>query len=142
MPRATAIEGAAEFVRACRTRGWPVYVVSHKTEFAGYDETRTNLRDAALAWMRANRVFDADGFGLSPADVFFEGTRQEKIARIRVLGCTHFIDDLEEVFCEPSFPHDTERLLLARHLPQASDSRIRVMTDWRSLCDYFFSAHA
>ena len=142
MPRATAIAGAAEFVRACRARGWPVYVVSHKTEFAGYDETRTNLRDAARGWMRANRLFDPDGFGLSPADVYFESTREDKIARIRSLRCTHFIDDLEEVFCEPSFPNDTERLLLARHAPAPRDARVRVMPDWPSLRDYFFHAHA
>jgi hypothetical protein len=141
MARAEAIDGAAEFVRDCRSRGWRVYVVSHKTEFAGYDETRTNLRDAALAWMRANGFFETSGFDLNPADVFFESTREEKIARIRALGCTHFIDDLEEVFCEPTFPADTERLLFSSHA-SAADPCIRVMTDWATVRDYFFSAHA
>ena len=31
--------------------------------------------------------------------------------RIRALGCTHFIDDLEEVFLEPSFPSDVHKIL-------------------------------
>jgi hypothetical protein len=44
--------------------------------------------------------------------VYFEGTRTEKIARIVALGCTHFIDDLEEVFDDPAFPSGVERLLL------------------------------
>lgn len=141
MPHAEAIEGAAEFVRACRRRAWPVYVVSHKTEFAGYDETRTNLRDAARDWMRANRFFETSGFGLNPTDVFFESTRDDKIERIRTLGCTHFIDDLEEVFCEPSFPSGTERLLFAQRAVSA-DTRIRIMADWSSLHDYFFRDRA
>jgi hypothetical protein len=142
MPRAVAIAGADAFVRECRRRGWRVYVVSHKTEFAGYDETRTNLRDAAREWMQTNGFFDTCRFGLTPGDVFFESTREDKIARIRALGCTHFIDDLEEVFCEPSFPHDTERLLYARPASAPTDARIRVMTDWLALGDYFFGAHA
>jgi hypothetical protein len=141
MPRAELIAGAARFVQACREHGWPIYVVSHKTEFAGYDDTRTNLRDAARAWMWANGFFDGGGFGLQPGDVFFEGTREDKVARIRALGCTHFIDDLEEVFCEPTFPSGTERLLLS-HRTSVSDDRIRVLTDWAELHDYFFGAHA
>ena len=141
MASARLIDGADAFVRECRRRQWPVYVVSHKTEFAGYDITKTNLRDAARAWMRANGFFDADGLGLSADAVFFERTRETKIARIRSLACTHFIDDLEEVFREASFPESTERLLFdASGTPD--DRRIRVMPDWQSLCDYFFDARA
>ncbi len=141
MSRARLIDGAEAFVRQCRARGWPLYVVSHKTEFAGCDTTRTNLRDAARTWMHANGFFDPAGIGLSAAAVFFESTRAEKIARILALDCTHFIDDLEEVFHEPSFPDTTERLLLAAGVTVV-DERIRVMPDWPALCDYFFGARA
>src|SRR5947207_3905953 len=75
MPRARLIEDARTFVRACHDRGIPVYVIGHKTEYAAYDDTRTNLRTAALEWMRANRFFDADGLGLRPEHVFFEDSR-------------------------------------------------------------------
>jgi hypothetical protein len=111
MGRAQLMPGAEEFIRACRSRGWPVYIVSHKTEFAGYDETGTNLRDAALAWMASQGFFGRAGLGFSRDQVFFEGTRGEKIERIRALRCTHFIDDLEEVFLEPSFPPDIRKCL-------------------------------
>jgi len=141
MSRAELLPGAAEFVRACRAHGWRVYIVSHKTEFAGYDDTRTNLRDAARAWMTARAFFEPAGLLLNPHDVFFEGTRDAKIERIASLGCTHFIDDLEEVFSEPSFPAATERFLLSQRsaLP---DDRIHVVNDWSVLRDYFFGAHA
>ena len=111
MAQAQLMAGATEFIRACRARTWPVYIVSHKTEFAGYDETRTNLRDAAVAWMTAQKFFDPDGLGFSEGQVFFEGTRDAKIARIKSLGCTHFIDDLEEVFLEPAFPAGVQKCL-------------------------------
>jgi hypothetical protein len=113
MAQARLMAGAAEFIRECRARAWPVYIVSHKTEFAAYDDTRTNLRDAALAWMTSQRFFEPDGLGFSRDQVFFEGTRDAKIGRIRALACTHFIDDLEEVFLEPSFPAGVHKFLFS-----------------------------
>src|SRR5436190_2214352 len=53
MAEAKVIEGVPQFFAACRKRGIPVHIISHKTEFANYDDTRTNLRQTALAWMRA-----------------------------------------------------------------------------------------
>jgi hypothetical protein len=111
MADAQLMSGAADFIRKCRAHAWPLYVVSHKTEFSGYDDTRTNLREAALAWMASQRFFDRDGLGFSKDQVFFEGTREAKIVRIKSLGCTHFIDDLEEVFLEPTFPEGVQKFL-------------------------------
>jgi hypothetical protein len=140
MPQARLIAGACDFVRACHGHGWAVYVVSHKTEFAGYDETRTNLREAALRWMTAQRFFEADGLGLETSHVFFEGTRDSKIERIRSLGCTHFIDDLEEVFLEPGFPTRVRKLLYAPDAVRDVSSEIKVMPSWPAIHDYFFAA--
>ena len=120
MPEAELMAGAAEFIRECRARRWPLYVVSHKTEFAGYDDTRTNLRDAARQWMASRGFFSPSGLGFSTDDVFFEGTRDAKIRRIEALGCTHFIDDLEEVFLEPTFPLGVKKLLFGSW-PQVHD---------------------
>jgi hypothetical protein len=140
MPQARMVAGVCEFVRACRDRRLTVYVVSHKTEFAGYDETRTNLRQAALDWMRAQRFFDAEGLGLEPADVFFESTRDEKIERIRLLGCTHFIDDLEEVLVDPAFPARIVKILYAPDAALDAAGEIKVMPSWPAIHDYFFAA--
>ena len=103
-----------QFIRRCRQAGDAVVVVSHKTEFANYDETRTNLRVAALEWMTAHRFFEREGLGLDCGDVYFESTRSDKIARIVAIGCSHFIDDLEEVFLEPSFPPQVRKIICTR----------------------------
>ncbi len=42
-----------------------VFIVSHKTEYAGYDETRTNLRTAALEWMTSHHFFEPHGLDLA-----------------------------------------------------------------------------
>jgi hypothetical protein len=138
MGEARLIEGVREFAKLCKKHRVQVCIVSHKTEYANYDETRTNLRAAALSWMMSNRFFDAEGLGLSQGDVYFEATRQEKIGRIRSLGCTHFVDDLEETFLEDSFPADVEKILYAPHVQHGLLQRVRVVTTWEEISDYFF----
>jgi hypothetical protein len=140
MPQAQLIAGAREFVRACRSRGFDIYIVSHKTEFAGYDETGTNLRDAAISWMAAQGFFERGGLGFDRAQVFFEPTRDAKIERIRGLHCTHFIDDLEEVFLEPGFPPDVRKLLYAPGGASTASREIDVMPSWPAIHDHFFAA--
>ena len=97
-------KGAERFLKTCEERKINVYIVSHKTEYSDFDADHINLRQAALDWMVANHFFTEDGLGLRRDQVYFETTRLEKIGRLRSLGCTHFIDDLEEVFTEEMFP--------------------------------------
>jgi hypothetical protein len=66
------------------------------------------------------------------ADVYFESTRAEKLARIAELALTHFIDDLEEVLTDPDFPPDVERILFADGAQPVSPSYISCST-WRDI---------
>lgn len=140
MRDAQPIEGVEEFIGRCRTAGIPVCIVSHKTEFASYDETRTNLRTAALEWMRMHRFFEPAGLGLDRDSVYFESTRIDKIERIRRVGCSHFIDDLEEVFLEPSFPDGVLKILYSPQSTSMPAAGVRLMPSWRALCDDFFGS--
>jgi hypothetical protein len=142
MRQARLTEGAGEFLVRCRAAGLAVFIVSHKTEYAACDETRTNLRTAALDWMDAHGLFGPEGPGLSRHRVFFESTRAEKIARIRDIGCSHFIDDLEEVLLDPAFPTHVHKLLYAPHGTSVSARAMCVMQSWHSLCNYFFDGCA
>jgi hypothetical protein len=138
MSGATAFEGSENFLRHCSEHGTKAVIVSHKTHFATLDGKPVDLRESALAWMKAKKFFAADGCGLSPDDVFFESTRSEKIGRIRSLGCTHFIDDLAEVLAEKSFPRDVAKLLFAPHGASAGSEEIKVFKTWRELDQFFF----
>ena len=126
MKDAELIGGVEGFLMRCRSKGIPVRIVSHKTEFGHFDPDHMNLREVARDWMGRKGFFDPNGFGLSPGDVFFEATREEKVARIGALGCTHFIDDLEEVFREPGFPAQTKQYLFA---PGAGNSWDEIADD-------------
>jgi hypothetical protein len=137
--QARLIEGVRAFFEHCRRAGVPVRIISHKTEFAAWNEAGANLRSAALGWMEAQHFFSDQGLGLSPTDVVFESTRAEKIERIRQLGCTHFIDDLEETFLEPAFPPHVEKILFAPAGARALPPGVRRVNNWQEIDAYFFN---
>lgn len=138
MGEAKLIDGVRMFFELCKQHRVVVYIISHKTEYASFDRARTNLWVASMIWMRENGFFETDGMGMSLQDVYFESTRREKIDRIRQLGCTHFIDDLEEIFLEDSFPRDVEKILYAPNMQLSSLGGVRVFTTWTEINDYFF----
>jgi hypothetical protein len=108
---ALAAEGALDFIRRARAAGAQLSIVSHKSAFAHIGTTDVNLREAARGWLRRSGMVGPDM--IREGEVYFEDTRAAKIARIISLGCTHFIDDLEEVFGDAAFPAGVERMLLA-----------------------------
>lgn len=130
MGEADLIEGAAAFLNWCRDTGAAVKIVSHKTEFGHMDPDRVNLRDAARGWLAAKGFFDPDGFALSPDDVHFESTREEKVGRIAEFDFDVFIDDLWEVFDEDGFPDQTRQVLLERHGHDVPISSCLVCRHW------------
>lgn len=135
---AQLVDGVTEFLRLCRKHSVATYIISHKTEYATADETDTNLREAALNWMDLKGFFNSDGLGLQKAHVYFETTRLAKIDRIRSLGCTHFIDDLEETFLEDSFPEYVEKILYAPYSETFEPNRVKSIKSWTEIIHYFF----
>ena len=134
MPEAELKPGVGWFLLFCKARKIPVSIVSHKTEYSPRDPARIPLRPAALQWMTAKGFFDSNVYGLKEERVFFESTRRQKVERIESLGCTHFVDDLLEVFQEENFPRDVEKLLYdPEDLDQQSTESIDVHKSWSSI---------
>jgi hypothetical protein len=136
MNSATAFPGAIRFFERCHQSGYRVQIVSHKTETAWLDGSQVYLREAALRWLESHGFLST--LGLSKENVFFETTRQEKVSRISTLGCTHFIDDLPEVFAENHFPSQTQRLLFSPHPRYSPHPGIQVAESWEDLGRRFF----
>jgi len=135
MGEAVPFPGAMEFFRAARLRGVELFIVSHKTRYSNYDTFKVDLREAALAWMERNGFFDPSGLAFSRDHVFFADSRAEKIARISALGCGVFIDDLEEVFVDPSFPTGVARVLFTAEA-SVDDRAIIVRNSWPDIARY------
>ncbi len=110
---ASMCDGVEAFLRRCRVQGRLVAIVSHKTRYGHHDRSRVDLRAAALDWMRSRGIVGAGEFSIPSEQIFFEDTRRDKLARIAALGCTHFIDDLEEVLLDPAFPARVTRILFS-----------------------------
>jgi len=101
--------GAAEFLSACRALRHEIHVVSHKTEYAVVDPSRTPLRTAAINWMEKNGIFET--FGVSRSNIHFASTFQDKLGLIRDLRPDVFVDDLIEVLAAQDFPDEVVRIL-------------------------------
>lgn len=135
---AAMFEGVDTFLCRCRDEGHEVFVVSHKTEFGHFDPERVNLREAALEWMTRRGFFRADGYAIPAENVFFESTRADKLRRIAMLGCTHFIDDLEEVLSDPAFPPIHRVLFASGHIPSGAPS-YPICATWKKIEAEVFS---
>lgn len=137
MIAAKLIEGVDAFLRRCRRTGQVVFVISHKTEYGHGDPEHINLRQAALAWMASHGFFADTGYGLTRENVFFEGTREAKLARIEALNCDVFIDDLDEVLSAPTFPAGVRRILFAQTLNGDDTGLVRCRT-WAEIHEAVF----
>lgn len=132
MFQAKLIEGVQYFFLSCHKQGIPIFIISHKTQFAAQDKERYDLHRAAKRWMKEKGFFQEDR-------VFFEPHRQKKIERIKAVGCTHFIDDLEEIFLDKTFPQDVQKILYAPHSSPKITQDVLVKGSWKAIYDEFFT---
>lgn len=130
LSRARLFDGVEACLATARAQGAALSVVSHKTDYGHFDASRTSLRQAALGWLEANGAFSPDGLGFSRERVYFEETRERKIARIDAIACDVFIDDLPEVLLDSKFPVQTRRLWFANGAAAEADGRFPAFDTW------------
>lgn len=130
---AELLSGVKEFFARCKSFSIETYIISHKTEFANYDTTNTNLRWAALDFLKKNNLIDSEKYGIKSSNIYFESTRIEKIKRIREKKCVVFIDDLEETFAEATFPKDITKILFDPHYLYQNYNEITVCHSWHNI---------
>jgi cell division FtsZ-interacting protein ZapD len=63
--------GLLEFVFRARSLGHQLSIVSHKSEFGHFDESRVPLRTAALTWLQIKRVVGELPAQIKPNEVYF-----------------------------------------------------------------------
>jgi len=109
MGEARAYDGMKDTIAAFKLTGHQVFIVSHKTKhpFMGpaYD-----LHQSARNWVDLNLVI-GDTRLFEPEAIFYELTKEEKIARVQALGCDLFIDDLPEILAMEGFAANMRKIL-------------------------------
>ena len=127
--------GVRAFLAQCRQRGIPVSVISHKTPQPVLGPAH-DLHQAAHEWLARQAFYDAETTGLSAEQVYFEPTKQEKLARIRATGCTHFVDDLPEFLEESEFPTGVARILFDPAGAHPAAGPFHRVTSWDAITAY------
>lgn len=131
--------GFYEFLYLSKLRGHQIFIVSHKTEFGHFDEEKISLRKQAVRWMQNKAIIGNDCFSIRQINVFFESTRQEKIARIKSLNCTHFIDDLYAVLANSDFPN-IHKIGFRLNLNNSQEESIVRCSSWREITNYVYGS--
>jgi hypothetical protein len=130
--------GVMDFISRCRSVGICIHIVSHKTAYSNLLGGGVNFREAATRWMQNQGFFDPARAGLGVDQIHYESTREDKVSRIRWLGCTDFIDDLEETFLEDSFPKDVNKVLFNPHAEPVQARDVRNCSHWSQIQDLIF----
>jgi hypothetical protein len=132
MNEAQACPGAIATLTALTRAGVGMFIISHKTR-TPYRGATHDLHAAARGWLEQNGFFDPAQVGLTPERVFFEPTKEAKLARIASVGCTHFVDDLPEILFHPAFPASVERILYDPDHAAIPPGPCQRLTHWEEL---------
>lgn len=110
--------------------GHTLAIISHKTKYPYLGEPY-DLHAAASAWIEAKLCNQTIPL-FNPTNIFFELTKDEKIARIQQFDCDIFIDDLPEILLAQQFPNKTQKFLFdpENHHQAISDSTIKRVSSW------------
>lgn len=132
--------GVIPFLYWAKAAGIELAIVSQKTIYPFRGE-RHNLHNAARRWI-LDKLHGADG-SLIPADlVFFEQTKEAKLARVGSLSCTYFIDDLPEILLAPTFPAGVTSLWFDSAGAEESAPGLTRMESWNQIRSFIEDAWA
>lgn len=109
MLEAQMFSGVKESFRRAKILGHSIFIVSHKTQFP-FKGPKYNLHESAMEWIKEVKLFDEETDD-NLKNVFFEVTKEDKLNRIKYIGCQIFIDDLPEILTDPVFSSTTQKIL-------------------------------
>ena len=110
MDLARPYEGFSEFIATARAAAHDLFIVSHKTRFPMLGP-KYDMHDAARRFLRDRNLSGRIAVPLT--QIFFEETKEQKIARVAALDVDVFIDDLPEILNMPGLPDRCRRILFA-----------------------------
>lgn len=127
--------GVEDFVAAARKAGHDVFIVSHKTRHPILGP-KHDMHAAARGFLEARALIGRAM--VPPGNVYFELTKEQKVARAAALDVDVFIDDLPEILAMPGFPSQMRPVLFdpdGHHAenPAQNTIRCRCWQDVRAL---------
>lgn len=130
MVEADAFPGAIDFIKGAASQGIELAIVSHRTRHPALGPAH-DLHAAGQNWI-AHHLTE-NGTRLIPTErVFFETTKEAKVARIAAAGCQWFVDDLPEILQRAYFPASVRPLLFDPQQDHGGTG-LEAVTHWDSL---------
>ena len=102
--------GFAEFIGIAQAAGHTLFIVSHKTRHPILGP-KHDMHAAARAFLSDRGITGEGTARIDCRRVFFELSKEEKVARAADLGVDMFIDDLPEILSMPGFPPGMRKIL-------------------------------
>lgn len=122
--------GFGDFVALARAAGHDLFVVSHKTKTPmmgpAYD-----MHQAARSFLQAQGLSGPDAVPMR--NIFFELTKEDKIARAATLDVDVFIDDLPEILGMKGFPSGAKAVLFDPDGYHLKDTTYERHETWQSI---------
>jgi Haloacid dehalogenase-like hydrolase len=136
MDEAQAFPHALDVLKTLKAKGYTLAIVSHKTKYP-YLGNQYDLHAAARRWIE-NYLCDNGEPLIAAEHIYFELTKEAKLARITHLQCDLFVDDLPEILLAPQFPNKTQRLLFDPEQQHDHHTKqdIKLMNSWLALESY------
>ena len=125
--KAVPYNGFVKVVNQLIKRKIKFKIVSHKTINPYYGK-KLNLHKISKEWLK-NNVIKGSKKKLKHTEIFFETSESAKIARIKRLGCTHFVDDLEKILHQ--LPDDITKILFSPN-KTIKKKRLLVLKSWNT----------
>lgn len=107
-------DGFAAFIERALGESHDLFIVSHKTRHPILGP-KHDMHAAARGFLAANGFSGAGAGRIDDGRIFFELTKEEKIARAVALQVGVFIDDLPEILTMPGFPEGAKPILFDPH---------------------------
>jgi hypothetical protein len=134
MDLAKPYAGVSDFIGMARDRKHELFIVSHKTRYP-LQGPRYDMQKAARDFLLGNQL---SGSGAIPEQsIFFEETKDEKVARAAALDLHVFIDDLPEILTTLRSLPKCRRILFAPARP-AGDACFEVCRSWSEVSHLLF----
>jgi len=130
-------------IMAWLDKGHELFIISHKTKYPIIGD-KVDFHIAAMNWLEQHQLVSLLGSSttISCENVYFNETKEKKIAKITALSCDVFIDDLPSILLHESFPKPTKKVLFDPKNEQILDGQNSVLSKnkvlhWSTLSEHY-----
>lgn len=130
--KAKLFNGVHRFLWLCKQREIIVDVISHKTRLGHHDKEKFLLHQQAKYFLKKTGLFDDQSKSNLISSLTFCDSQEEKLNAIVLGNYDWFIDDLVEIFNNPTFPTGTQKIIFNPN-KLTFHSQFNKVSSWGSL---------